>query len=191
MVVFSVFLVFCFPLSQVSDTFVSSFWGWLQRQRNNWSAKYIWTVQYWGNVCVHGVLHQKKPLIPLLQLSLGSCPCGPDSAGVCFLILQVWVTDTQGRRADGFYKWFHPKGAWWRELLTAVPTHTLCTGRAGGKTHATSLPRTKSTPRCNSPAQVLESRGFVRSGPGTSLSLWGSGRCQELFDLCKGQSSSS
>lgn len=40
-------------------------------------------------------------------------------------------------------------------------------------------------------AQVLESSGFVCSGPGTSLSLWGRGRCQELLDPCTGQSSSS
>lgn len=43
---------------------------------------------------------------------------------VRFLILQVWVTDAQGRGADRFYKWFHPKGARWRELLRAAPSPT-------------------------------------------------------------------
>lgn len=69
--------------------------------RNTRGTKYIWTVQDWRNVCVHGILQQKEPLIPLLQFSLVSCPCGPDSTAVYFLILQAWVRDTTLAHREG------------------------------------------------------------------------------------------
>lgn len=50
---------------------------------------------------MRGVLHQKEPLIPLLQFSLVPCPHGPDSTAVCFLILQAGVTDATPAHREG------------------------------------------------------------------------------------------
>lgn len=51
--------------------------------------------------CVHGIFPQKEPLIPLLRLSLVSCPSGPDSTAACFLFLQGGVTDAAPAQREG------------------------------------------------------------------------------------------